>query len=167
MKLSNSKVKDLALAMVHAWDTYNENLREYMFYVLKNPIEASDIPPDQYADYWRSQYKRWVHASEIFQRYTKTIREFSNCTTWNATIEVEYGEIVGFQIPGVHSLVYLNAYGSRDDELALCRYGADNKFLMRIGGFPEGTMIFARKASYQIDVTGQPIYIHPKPWTGG
>lgn len=166
MKLSNLKVNDLALTLVYAWENYNELMRGYMYFCLKTPIEQSNVPVDQYADYWRHQYKHWVRASESFQKYTQAIRNFSNCTNWNATIEVEYAEIVGIAIPDVHSLVFLNAFPGRDDEVALCRYGADKKFLMRIGGLPEGTMLFARKASYQIDANGQPFYIHPKPYTG-
>lgn len=144
--------------MVDAWSNYNSDMREYMFGV----DALKHTPAEELLRYWRVQYEWWVRASQSFQKYTQAIRNFSNVTDWNAVIEVDYGEIVGFQIPGVDSLVYLNAYGSRDDETALCRYGADNKFLMRIGGLPEGTLIFTQRASYQVDAEGKTFYIHPK-----
>lgn len=144
--------------MVDAWSNYNSDMREYMFGV----DALKHTPAEELLRYWRVQYEWWVRASQSFQKYTQAIRNFSNVTNWNAVIEVSYGEIVGFQIPDVDSLVYLNAYGNRDDETALCRYGADNKFLMRIGGLPEGTLIFTQNASYQVDAEGKPFYIHPK-----
>lgn len=159
MKLSISKAKELAFTLIGAWANYNESMREYMLGI----EEFKHIPQNEQLLYWRVQYERWVKASQQFQEYTKAIRNFSNFTTWNSVVEVEYGEIVGFHIPETGSLVYLNAYGSRDDETALCRYGAEHKFLMRIGGLPQGTLIFTQKASYQIDANGQPQFVHPKP----
>lgn len=159
MKLSNSKVKELAQGMIDAWITYNTVITNYMHGLEEfNNVRLIDQP-----QYWRQQYERWVKASQSFQNYTHAIRRFSSMLHWSAVIEVAYGEIVGFHIPDTTSLIFVNAYGGRDDETALGRYGADKKFFMRIGGLPEGTYIFSQKANYRIDRAGQPVLRIIKP----
>lgn len=149
MNLSNSNHKteqaiDLATHMLNSWRQYSLALYQYMVSVKEPNTELKHL---------QTIYNSWTALSALWKEYTDTIRAFSNHLTWDTAIEVSYGDIVGFALPNVGQVVYLNAFTGRDDETALCRY-ANKNLMMRVGSLPIGTYVFTPRQTYVITVDG-------------
>lgn len=133
-----------AQTMLSNWREYSLALFQYMQLVKEPNTDVIHL---------RQVYDAWTALSGLFKLYTDSIRAFSNLTTWDATVEVIYGEIVGFALPNVGQVVYMNAFTGRDDETSLCRY-ANGTLLMRVGNLPVGTYIFTQIGTYVVTETG-------------
>ena len=130
--------------MIQSWHDYALALYKYMVSIKEPNTQLSHL---------QDVYNNWTSLSAMWKDYTDAIRNFSNLTTWDTAIRVEYGDIIGFALPGVGQVVYLNAFTGRDDETALCRY-ADKHLMMRVGGLPIGTYIFTPRQTYVYDHDG-------------
>ena len=147
--MSHSKVKSeqaiaLASDMLAKWRIYALALYQYM---------VSIKEPNTQLEHLQNVYNSWTSLSDLWKDYTDSIRNFSAATTWDTAIEVSYGDIVGFALPNVGQVVYLNAFTGRDDETALCRY-AGKSLMMRVGSLPDGTYIFTPRQTYVITADG-------------
>ena len=147
MSHSNAKAEqaiNLASDMLAKWRIYSLALYQYM---------VSIKEPNTSLEHLQGVYNSWTSLSDLWKDYTDAIRNFSAITTWDTAIEVSYGDIIGFALPNVGQVVYLNAFTGRDDETALCRY-ADKHLMMRVGSLPMGTYIFTPRQTYVITADG-------------
>ena len=132
-----------------SWCAYTEAMVKYHELSLLSPEAINQ----------EAAYKAYLEAHEAFLKHSEPSVELHNFCTWDDTIEVKYGDVIGFagQMTGV---AYLWAVNKHDEPNPLIQMDLDGTYRLRVGGLPTTTRVFTPTQTYFVmDGVLQPVTV--------